>query len=192
MIIGIHGKIGSGKSTLTQKLVSGLNENGILAEERYFAKVLKEMHELLTGYAGYTQEEKNIYMDEYGFTVGEGLQKIGDGLRATYDKDVWLKAAMKDLIPGEVYIFSDVRYPNEANEIKQKGGILIKLTGDPANVRKESKRDTNHSSEIALDNYNGFDYIFDNSGNILKLKEFANEVIDIVKSKTENEYMNES
>lgn len=191
-IIGIHGRIGSGKSTLTNMLVQLLNEDGVLSEERYFAAPLKQIAEILFGIGGYTQEEKNVYLPEWGMTVGEALQKIGtEVMRNNFDENVWVKAAMKQLHSDYVYIFSDVRFPNEADAIKERGGILIKLKGDPAKVRKNTSRDVKHASETALDNYEGWDLVFDNSGTILKLKEFALKIEQLISVPTSISAMNE-
>jgi len=58
-----------------------------------------------------------------------------------------------------------VFFPNEAEAIKKRGGMVIRLEGDPTGVRLRSKRDQNHISETALDNFMHFDVIVDNSKN---------------------------
>ena len=54
------------------------------------------------------------------------------------------------------WIITDVRFPNEAKAIKDRGGILIKVNRPQAEIR-----DTN--PEKALDNYTEWDYEIDNS-----------------------------
>ena len=58
------------------------------------------------------------------------------------------------------WIITDVRFPNEADAIKERGGILIRLTRTTPVAEEVAK----HESETALDNYDKFDYIIDNSG----------------------------
>lgn len=176
MIIGISGKIGSGKDTFADFLIELLQNKEV--ERRFFASKLKEIHGVLTGKPGYTQEEKNEMLEEYGFTVGEGLQKIGDGLRELYHPMVWVKSCFKGLEPWVIAVVTDVRYPNETDYIKEQGGILIRLNGDPAKVNENSKRDRNHSSEIALDDYKGFDAVYENVGTLEDLKHFAKEIVE--------------
>jgi hypothetical protein len=57
----------------------------------------------------------------------------------------------------------------KANAIKTAGGIIIRLEGDPMNVRANSKRDLFHPSEIELDNYTDFDYHVITTPNIEEL-----------------------
>jgi hypothetical protein len=78
----------------------------------------------------------------------------------SYIKENPDKPATEQVFPG--WIIPDVRFPNEANAIKERGGILIRVERDGV------KRDS-HESETALDNYGGFDYVFRNNGSIQKL-----------------------
>ena len=61
------------------------------------------------------------------------------------------------------YIITDVRFPNEADAVKQRKGINIRL-------QRNSDLDNNdtHISESALDFYK-FDYVVDNNGTIEEL-----------------------
>ncbi len=64
------------------------------------------------------------------------------------------------------WIITDVRFPNEAKAIKDRGGIIIRV-----NRAMTSKSIDTHESETALDNYTDFNYIIDNKGNIEDLIE---------------------
>lgn len=69
------------------------------------------------------------------------LQLLGtDCGRKIIHPDIWVNALLKDYHPEKTYlghgdykeyepdwIISDVRFPNEANAIKEKGGILIRI-----------------------------------------------------------------
>jgi hypothetical protein len=178
-IIGIAGKIGSGKDTLADFIIKELELQNKKTERRFFANLLKEMHKQLTGFGGWTQEEKNVYLDEVGFTVGEGLQKIGDGLRQLYHPLIWIISALRNLPDDAVTIVTDVRYPNEVDYIKQAGGAVIRLEGDPAKIRENSKRDLNHSSEIALDDYRDWDVLYENNKGFTELENFAKKIVKV-------------
>ena len=56
------------------------------------------------------------------------------------------------------WIITDVRFPNEAQAIKDRGGILIRI-----NRPQLIERDFEHLSETALDDYDGFDYVIENN-----------------------------
>jgi len=85
------------------------------------------------------------------------------------------------------WIITDVRFPNEAQAIKDRGGIVIRVNrvrtcGDVAfngtpeewkelvERNKKNNEKLNHPSETALDDYE-FDHVIDNSGSIEELVE---------------------
>jgi hypothetical protein len=104
-------------------------------------------------------------------TVREFLQKLGtDGLRDGLHGNVWVNALFADYTPTHNWIITDVRFPNEAKAIKDRGGIIIRVD------RPFVKPINNHSSEIALDEWN-FDYKI---GNVSDLKSLAFTVENIL------------
>ena len=122
-------------------------------------------------------------------TYREMLQEIGtETMRNNFHPDVWLNALLGQYTgyyEGEgtemIYpnwIITDVRFPNEAEAVKKHGGLLIRIDG-------VSVTDT-HLSEIALDDYDGFDYRVINhykAGTMNKedsLASFANDAMSIV------------
>lgn len=78
---------------------------------------------------------------------------------------------------GELYpkwIITDVRFPNEADAIRERGGIIIRVNrkhgyNTPDGKWKEMPINY-HESETALDNYD-FDYVIENDTTIAELKE---------------------
>jgi hypothetical protein len=193
LIIALSGKIGSGKTTFGSFLMNELEKRGYHVKFKNFADKLKQICKDLTGYGGYTQEEKNIYLEEWGMTVGQCLQKIGtEAMRENFHMQVWVISALSNLSKSTVYIIGDCRFENEAVAVKQKGGIVIRLDGDPGKVRERSQRDINHISETALDNYEGFDERFINEGPISDLKEFVNLIIEKYVEKNFNSTLNTS
>jgi hypothetical protein len=114
---------------------------------------------------------------EEPMTVRDLLQILGtEAMREGLHTNVWVNALMADYIPGPFYpdvpaedhaklpnwIITDTRFPNEADAIKSKGGMVIKvdrLRVGPVN---------GHPSEDALKDYN-FDYIIHNNGSISDL-----------------------
>jgi hypothetical protein len=82
------------------------------------------------------------------------------------------------------WIITDVRFPNEAKAIKDRGGIMIRVNRNNSmpNSFQLKNRDhsivnaTIHESETALDNYE-FDYVINNTGTEEKLKEKVKEIL---------------
>jgi hypothetical protein len=96
-------------------------------------------------------------------TVREFLQKLGtDAMRFGLHKDVWVNALFADyrVNPGMIslpdWIITDVRFPNEAQRVKDMGGIMVRVER-PDNPFPQST----HESETALDSWK-FDHIVTN------------------------------
>ena len=165
-LIGISGKIGSGKDFYADYLIEKIfKEYNIYPDHRKFAEKVKLVTSVITDIPEkqmYTHDGKEIYLESFGKTVGEMQQIIGTDIFRAYDNDFWVKATLNDYEPDQCVIVSDVRFTNEANYIKNLGGILIRLDGDPMYIRKNSKRDMTHPSECDLDNYEEFDIVHNN------------------------------
>jgi hypothetical protein len=85
------------------------------------------------------------------------LQWWGTDYRRAADPDYWVKRLFSDIGKSspEVAIVTDVRFPNEADAIKAKGGVLVRVV-------RQSEPDVQvngHPSENALDGYDGWDYV---------------------------------
>jgi hypothetical protein len=118
-------------------------------------------------------------------TVRDLLQILGtEAMRDGLHKNVWVNALMADYVPNCTpdafnkdlpnWIITDTRFPNEAQAIKDKGGMVIKV--DRPGVGPVN----GHPSEDALKDYN-FDYVIHNNGSIndldKKVIEFINNFI---------------
>lgn len=193
-IIGINGKISSGKSTMSAIIKSLLENQNIQIEEKMFAFKLKQIVSILTGCEIKdleNQEFKNKPLGEewYKFvstksindipigpdmigietkyevlTYRSLLQKIGtEAMRDCIHENIWVNALSSDLKEDKNYVISDMRFPNELQAIKDRGGITIRITRPGTAVGT-------HPSETALDN-STFDYEILNDGSISDLIE---------------------
>lgn len=163
-ILGISGKIGAGKTTLASELKKSL---GTRAIEINFGDELKK--EVASTYAVplsrfYDQAEKNKPISaEVSMTLGEALQKVGTE-RREQDANYWVEklAAFVDTLRDfDLIIVADLRLKNEARWLKEHGAVIVRLNGDPGAVRLNSTRDLQHVSEVDLDDYERFDFVFD-------------------------------
>ena len=106
-------------------------------------------------------------------TVREFLQRLGtDGLRTGLHENTWVNALMADYegtydldtdrttYPN--WIITDTRFPNEAEAIKNAGGIVIRI--DRPGVTAVNA----HPSETALDNWK-FDHKIMNGSDLTSL-----------------------
>lgn len=188
-------------------------------EIKKFADKVKEITSLLTGIPvselekeevkkSNLPEEWNTYDFEIkSMSVREMLQKIGtDCMRKNLHPNTWVNALFADYKSVKMdqyypsnWIITDVRFPNEAHAIKEKGGILIRVNRNRFRCSNCSSLVVGawscqncgtdqlisepysfHESEIALDTYKNWDYIVDNNSSFEKL---INEIDEIFTGK---------
>ena len=180
MIIGISGKIGSGKSEVARQIKKTFPDKNFKIMS--YGYMVKKVTSLLTGINMKTclsRNAKNIYLPEWNMTLGEMFQKVGtDCMRNNLHKNTWVISAFSNY-NDENLIFDDVRFINEADGIKERNGLLIRLEGDPKNVRANDTRNLIHESETQLDDYMGFDIIYDNNQPIEKIT----DLLELIKDK---------
>lgn len=128
-------------------------------------------------------------------TVRDFLQKLGtEAIRNGLHENAWVNALFADYeipiswdrsdIKKEYpnWIITDVRFPNEAKAIKEKGGILIRvvrdeiITGSFMIGKNGFKCISGHPSETSLDDWD-FDHIIRNDGTIEQLIEKVKKII---------------
>lgn len=149
-------------------------------KEHSFAHILKECASIILdeNIEKFESEEfKNspsFLTDKEGHSITNRLflQLLGTEVGRAIDPDIWVKALFNQYNDQENWIITDVRFPNEADAIKEKGGLLIK-------VERDTSYEDTHASEHALDQYDKFDVIIDNNGSLedlfFKVSEFMHK-----------------
>lgn len=203
MVVGISGKIGSGKDTVGSILQDYSDDNAEDYQIKKFATKLKEIAALLIGCDVSDFEDREFkekplgidwivhwYKDNKGkksltktaleavnhpdaATTGQDmltprrlLQLLGtEAGRNIIHPNIWVNALFADYDLDSNWIITDVRFPNEAQVIKDKGGILIRVERPGI----ESHCGGQHLSETSLDAYDKFDYVIENDGTIQDL-----------------------
>lgn len=110
---------------------------------------------LFADYKPNTDATKSEWFKEKGFPDIKVL-------KAT-DLTTYSKLKVEYYNSRSYWVITDVRFVNEAETIKDKKGILIRVN---RKVVDAGLTNYMHESEIALDNYTGFDYTIDNNGSI--------------------------
>ena len=156
---------------------------------RKFAGKLKDIAEHLTGIPIEKFEDQEFKKTNLGpewwttcdeghqpMTVRDFLQKLGtDAMRTGLHTNVWVNALMADYITdddGDLpnWIITDTRFPNEAQAIKDKGGIIIRVHRPGVNPINP------HPSETGLDGWD-FDYKLVNNSYIFDLKSSVENIL---------------
>lgn len=92
------------------------------------------------------------------------LQRIGtEAGRQILGENIWVETAFKNARSDKIVV-TDVRFLNEADAIRSRGGLLIRIHRPGVGPRNQ------HASEISLDDY-PFDAHIDNDGTIEELHE---------------------
>lgn len=104
--------------------------------------------------------------DSYVLTPRLILQLLGtEGGREVIHPNIWINATIGNLKPEDRAIVTDVRFPNEVEGIKKKGGIVIRV------VRPSKISTSTHPSETSLNDYKDWDYIITNDGTLEELEQ---------------------
>lgn len=183
MLIGITGKIGSGKTTVGNYLVNYWEfQEYIMAEPiKHIGAIFGFSRSQLYG----TQNQKLEIHPHWGISGREFLQKIGtdmfrDRLREVIpnmkiDKSVWCDIFKLKYNRGINTVVSDVRFLDEAQTIKDLGGIIIRIVRDVPYGNSESESNS-HISEIEQDGILQ-DFTITNNGDVKTLYRSIDNVL---------------
>lgn len=97
------------------------------------------------------------------YTNREILQLLGTDICRSISPTIWIDTLFCNFNPSCRWIVTDVRFPNEAQAIKDRGGKLIRIERNTGLVDR-------HLSETALDNFKDWDIIIDNNSTLKDLK----------------------
>lgn len=170
MLIGLSGKAGSGKTAVTNYLTTmGFGT-------RKFAGPLKSMLWDLLGSQGVEPEDTHRFLEGDlkevptdllgGKSPRHAMQTLGtEWGRGQLHEDFWVEAALRNLDldvledPARDLIFDDVRFPNEALAIRNRGGIVVNI------IREDAPQVGLHLSEDALMDF-AFNYVIYNDADL--------------------------
>ena len=118
-------------------------------------------------------------------TLREVLQIVGtELLREGFNKNVHVASTMANIKDKDNVIITDLRFPNELEAVKKRGGITIRVNR-PCDICGGSgyhkmscpvSKSGEHYSETAIDK-SKFDYVIENSGSIEELIEKVREIL---------------
>ena len=174
MIIGLSGYAQSGKDTVAGMLI-GLHGY----ESRAFAEPMRTALYKLNPIVLEDGTRLQPIIDEFGWEHAKKhtdtrrlLQVLGTDIgREMFGENFWVFQAIKDLHPTQDIVFTDVRFPNEAEMVRKGMGEVWRINR-PGYVPVNS-----HPSESALDDWR-FDRYIDNDSDLDTLKDRVNANIE--------------
>ena len=197
MVIGLSGKIRSGKSRVAKIFKKVLEKEGKTCEIKSFASPIYEIVSKLyrTNKTEIQRDKRDnvpIYIHTRKSNSGlilsnyrEILQTIGTTARDCGDENVWVNSLFgceNEKIMGEFtwatdyWIIDDVRFPNEAQRILDCNGKLIRINRSDAD-------DNKHIIENSLNDWDKWDLVIENNQKTKKKRneELTKKVEDFLK-----------
>ena len=166
MIVGLSGKLETGKTTAALYLE---RDHGFV--RRSFAAILRRYTSLIFGCTEKQLEEPGFKKKSSGIgslTWRDVMIRLGTFLRSL-DSNFFVDRLDYS---GRLVAIDDVRFKNEAQRIKDKGGIIIRLTrpkptdGSPDQDISETDMD-DWPWDYEIDNTKDFEHLFNQLDKIL-------------------------
>jgi hypothetical protein len=167
IIIGLGYKARHGKNTAARAMALHAAKRNFYAKEYAFADALKSFARILG------MREKN----------GPLLQVLGTEVFRTIDPDIWVRVLLdtiKEQQP-DVALVTDMRFPNEAQAIRDAGGFLVNVSrlNEDNTPWVSPDRSATHPSETALDTWTQWDSrIWVNNDDLSALRRFSEDILD--------------
>lgn len=178
-LISIMGKKRAGKDTLTKMLqefhpykqvafADGVWDVLLAADPYVDLRVGWRLSQVVRFH---TRDEAKMLYPE----IRRLLQDLGtDGIRNHIGKDTWVQVAEAklDADPDASFILSDLRFPNEADMVRRRGGLLVKIE----RAHEDESYGANHVSESYFDQL-PYDVLVTNNSDLNDLRKVAEELI---------------
>jgi hypothetical protein len=179
ILIGLHGPTGVGKDTVCNiiRLISPVETQRLA-----FGDALKAAVKAAFGLSDeWLQDDlKTVTHPYWKLTPREMFQLAGtEAFRGTFGADFWvrrLEMAMEaDTQYFGMFVVTDVRFESEANWIRERGGMLVHMSGP----QRRADVSHAHSSNTPLPKVRG-DYNLPNLGSLKMLNDDVRDLVDRV------------
>lgn len=178
-IFVISGKARHGKDTVALDIKEIYEKKGLRVINLAYGSYIKEYAKKISDWDGKEENKPRELLQELGTDI----------IRKKIDNDFFVRRICEDIKVYSYYFdiitISDARFPNELEWPKKifENVINIRIIRDGYDSVL-TKTEQKHLTEVALDEYNNYDYVIHNDGTLEDLKE---KVLDVVR-KVEHEY----
>ena len=167
-IIMICGKARSGKDTLADYLIKGIENKKVCRIQ--ISQYIKYYAMKYFGWDGKDETKPRDLFNKLGTEI----------IRNKIDPNFHINRLVEDIEVlsyfYDTFIVSDVRFPIEIEKVKEKYNnvVTIKVQRDSNELTESQKKEV---SETALDNYTDYDYFIDNNGTLEELESKAKAIL---------------
>lgn len=195
LVIGVSGTKRSGKNTFADYIKQHLEDKGMSVKIGSWADLLKKSaYESLGVAKGASEEHKfysewaNSFKEKFKLQIvneqdivlreisgREFLQQYGtEGHREIFGENFWVDQfwASNDFSGVDVLIISDCRYNNEAENVLNRNGVIIKIDNPVTDNNSDS-----HASEQGISEHL-ISYHIDNDSSLERFQEKAIKLIE--------------
>ena len=174
IIFIISGKAKAGKDTTASYIKDYAYKKDLKTINIQFSSYIKIYAKEITNWDGDEENKPRVL-----------LQELGENIRNNIDKHFFINRICEDIIVYSDYFdiitISDARLPEELDNIKMNFTNTIKLHIVRPNFNPyKSDLEKNHPTELALDNYQDFDYTIKNDSTLedlrIKIENILNEI----------------
>lgn len=181
LLVGVGHKKRRGKDTIANRLV---DKHGFMRVS--WADPMKEAAGIIFDwdYEHLYGDLKEVIDPRWGFSPRWAIIRFGtEACRDNIDKNIWVKSTWFRIQkiwkknPNMGIVVPDVRFPNEAAFIREKGGVLWRVDRDIPPDENSS-----HESEVALDSYDDWDVIIQNNSDLAHLYGMTDAALEQAKA----------
>lgn len=169
------GKANSGKDTTCELINNYIKLKGLKSVNLQFSSYIKMYAKIIAGWDGNEDTKSRSLLQELGTDV----------IRKYIDEDFFINRIIDDIKVYSYYFdvitISDARFPKELDSIKNNFKDVYKINIKRPNFENNlNDIQRKHVTEVALDNYNDYDYILVNDGSINDLNDKIKQIVDKV------------
>lgn len=174
-IIIISGKARAGKNTTADFIKDYCDDNNLKSINLAYGDYIKEYAKKISSWDGSDETKPRSLLQELGTDI----------IRVNFGDEFFINKMIDDIKVYSHYFdvitISDARFPKEIDLIKSNFNDAISVNVIRPNFDNGlSDKEKAHASEIALDNYNNYDYNLLNEADLKSLESKVSKIMEVL------------